>query len=72
MKIKMKHEDKLRLARKLSGRQKGSFQSPAWETRKSRIESRVEFEEEVAMQRRIQKNLEQGKGENDKTQLSQL
>ena len=53
----MKHGDKLRLARRLSGRQTGAFESSAWETRKSGIENKVEFKEEVAMQRKILKNI---------------
>ena len=33
----MKHREKLRLARRLSGKMKGAFQSPEWESRKDRI-----------------------------------
>jgi len=41
----MKHTDKLKLARRMSGTQKGAFQSEAWETRKKAIQARVKRKE---------------------------
>jgi hypothetical protein len=37
----MKHTEKLKLARRMSGKQKGAFQSEAWEARKKARSARV-------------------------------
>ena len=37
----MKHKQKVKLAKKLSGRHKGHFESPQWESRKTAIRNRV-------------------------------
>ena len=38
----MKHKNKLKLARRLSGKQRGAFQSKEWQARKTSIEKKVQ------------------------------
>ena len=47
------------LARRISGKQTGHFESPEWEARKVQIKLRVIQGEEVAMQRAIQRKLKE-------------
>ena len=42
----MTHKEKVKLAKRLSGRQKNYFDSPEWQSRKSRIEEMVKKKEE--------------------------
>ena len=41
----MKHKDKLKLARRLSGKQSGAFQSKEWEARKMSIRKKIKKRE---------------------------
>ena len=41
----MKHKNKLKLARRMSGRQNNAFTSPEWEERKRAIAKRVSLDQ---------------------------
>ncbi len=38
----MNHKQKVKLARRMSGKQSGHFESPQWEERKAKIEKRIQ------------------------------
>lgn len=58
----MNHKDKLKLARRIGTGQRrrgfSIFATSVWEARKDKIADRVEFKEEMAMQRKIMRNLD--------------
>ncbi len=54
----MTHKEKVKLARKISGKQTGHFDSPEWEAHTKQIKEKVEYREEIAKQKAIERKLE--------------